>query len=132
MATPTWKYPTVAAATSTLEFSRGGFLSDVRVPIANQISDETETGEIMAVSLGDDKYEQTFTCQVPKATQAGNEADTAKLLTFVSTTIGWSLRPFYYTNSDGTSYQVKLLNTDLKPSNVYVNYYEYVFTLREV
>ena len=132
MATPTWKYPTVAGATATLSFSRGGFLKDVRVPIANQITDETEAGEIMSASLGDDKYEQTFTVQVPKATQTPPEADITTLLAFVSTTIGWAARPFWFTNSDSVSYLVKLLNTDLKPSNVYVNYLEYVFTLREV
>ncbi len=132
MATPTFKYPNTTAPTVTLEFARGGFFNDTRDPIANQATDETESKEIMAVSLGADVYEQTFTVQVPKATQAGNAVDVAKLLSFVSTTIGWSLRTFFFTNSDGTSYEVKLLNADLKPSNVYVNYYEYVLKLREV
>lgn len=132
MAAPTWKYPDTTSPTTTLEFPRGHFFDDDRYPSANQDIEETETREIMTTSHGDDIYEQTFTCQVPTATQSGDTVDVDKLTTFVTTTIGWALRAFYYTDSSGTSYRVKLLTNNLKPSKKYVNYNEYTFTLREV
>ena len=131
MATPTFKYPDTSAPTSTLEFTRGGFLQDTRVPTANCIVDESEDGDPQQMDLGDDKFNQTFTVQVPIATQAGNTADITKLDTFIRTTVNWAANPFYFTNADGTSYQVKCMNTalDYKP---YPNYREYVLHLREV
>lgn len=132
MATPTFKYPDTSAPTTTLEFLRGGFNGDGRSPIGNVVTDESESGEIMQASLGDEKYEHTFTFQIPTATQAGNTADLAKLHTFVITTIAWAARSFYFTDGAGTSYQVKLLNTDLEPSKRFVSYNQYTFRFREV
>lgn len=132
MATPTWKYPDTSAPTSTLEFPRGGFLSDGRSPIGNVVTDESESGEPMQASLGSDKYEHTFTVQVPTTTQAGNTADVTKLHTFIQTTVGWMARTFYYTDSNSNSYAVKLMNTDLEPTRRLATHNQYVFRLREV
>lgn len=132
MATPKFEYPaTGAGATTTLEFTRGGFLRDVRVATANIAVEESETGDIQTKVLGDEKWEQTFTVQVPIADQGGDTADITKLANFVTDDIEWSSNGFYFTDTDGNEYFVKLLNQDLsyKP---YVNYREYVLHLREV
>jgi len=133
MANPKWRYPTVAAATSTLEFTYGDFMSDGESVIGNVLTDETQSGEIMQTSLGDDKTEHTFTCLVPTTDPAsGDLVYVGSLKTFISTTIGWAARTFYYTDSFGVSYAVKLLSTSVTPSKRHVNYNRYTFKFREV
>ncbi len=109
-------------------------MGDGRSPIGNLVTDESEAGEILQASLGDDKIEHTFTLRVPTATQAGDIADMDKLETFVRTTVGWAARSFFYTDSAGTSYEVNLLTngSELEPTRRHVNVNQYSFRFREV
>lgn len=127
-----FKYPDTTSPTSTLEFSRGEFTGDVPYYVGNQESDESEYGEILTKSYGNNYRVFPLTVQVPIATQSGNLVDKTKLETFINTTVNFTKRPFYYTDSNGTSYKVKLVDKSLKCDRDYVSYRQYKLTLREV
>lgn len=132
MATPKWEYPATGAVTSTLAFPRGGFINDGRSIVANVVKDESFAGEILQASVGADKGEHKFTCQVPTADPAnGNDVWVDDLLTFCSETIGWAARSFIFTDTFGDSFTVKLITAGLIPTKRHVNYNEYMFEFRE-
>lgn len=125
----TFSYPD--AATAVIVFSRAWFQGDLPYPVAHQDRDQSDSGELSAYSYGDGYIEHPLTVQVPKAAQTGTTASVALLKSFCQDTANWGANPFYYTDGDGTSHLVKLMNTDLKDGVDYVSYIQYRLVLRE-
>ncbi len=113
MATPTWKYPTVAAATTTIEFSRGDFMRDTVGPVGNVDVVTSEYGEVFSRSMGADWVDIPFSFIASIASASGNEADKADVEAFLATVVGWAARPFYYTDRAGTSRKVKCISRNI-------------------
>jgi len=132
MATPKFDYPNTTSPTVTYNFERGGLEGDLEQPAGNQITDESEYGEIMTRSRGTNYSIFPFTFQVQNTTQTAPTPDVDKINTFFKTTVNFSQRPFYYTDYNSVEHKVKFIGKKLDWKQAGPNYQKVRLLLREV
>lgn len=128
MADHTFKFPTVASATSTLTFTRAWRLGEESYYRFNGENAETYGGTFRSVSRGTNPQVQPLTVQVPRTSESAT--DWADVVAFVNSTVNFGVSQFVWTDCDSVSHDVRLENTDLNPKAAYPNYIEYTFLLR--
>lgn len=129
MADHTFKYPTVAGATTTLTFPRAFFRGDTATVQSNQAMGQSLGGTLMVESFAAGYTIQPFTVQVPRTSESAT--DWTDVETFVKTTVNFGENTFWWTDDSSVSREVRLMNTSCKPTE-YATYNEYTFQLRLV
>lgn len=124
-----FRYPTVAAPTSTLTFPYADFQGDTEVINANQATGQTLGGTVMVDSFSTGITTRKLTVRVPKSSDT--VTDWTDIETFIRDTVNFGENNFYWTDDDGNSYEVKLLNTDTNPREL-TTHVLFTFKLRKI
>jgi hypothetical protein len=127
MASHTFKYPTVAGATSTLTFPYADFQGDTSPIEANQSAGQTLGGTPMVDSFSAGITTKNLTVRVPVSSES--VTDWTDIETFIRDTVNFGERNFYWTDANETARQVKLLNTDTNVREL-TTHVLYTFRLR--
>ncbi len=109
MGTHRLDYPTAAAPTASLVFSRGARLTDDTPRInLNQSITRTWGGTPRAQSFGD--ANRIYPLTAIFASSSGSETDFADVVTFIMDSIEGGVNSFQWTDEDGTVRTVRLMN----------------------
>ena len=111
MADHRFDYPTAAASTANIVFTRGAQLTgDIPGLRLNQDIDYSDGGTPRARNKGAAK--QVFPLTVIVARSSGSEADVADLMDWIEDTAEGAVNTFQWTDADSVVHTVRIVNSE--------------------